>query len=217
MSQIQYDRTQVASVVGMLAAIHEMNTGETYPPEELQSQAQSMVELLEQAVEQFTNETNPYEVNIGSVVVVVWPIPASERGNFPHTHEVSLYVNPSAYLRDQGIDPVYDVITPQLPENHPGRNRFLHVRRYVTHTYGGILLGEELQLNGGFTVCFKDNLDGTLSYAIAKCHDKDHYVKKIGRNQSSSRLARGESKTVTMSINEFRDWILSEITAGRWK
>lgn len=217
MSQIQYDRTQVASVVGMLAAIHEMNTSETYPPEELQSQAQSMVELIEQAVEQFADETKPYEVNIGSVVVVVWPIPASERGNFPHTHEVSLYVNPSAYLRDQGIDPAYDVIAPQMPENHPGRNRFLHVRRYVAHTYGGILLGEELQLKGGFTVCFKDNLDGTLSYAIAKCHDKDHYVKKIGRNQSSSRLARGEFKTVTMSINEFRDWILGEITAGRWK
>lgn len=216
MYQIQYDRTQVASVVGMLAAIHEMNTGETYPLDELQSQTQSIVELLEQAVDQFTSETKPYEVNIGPVVAVVWPIPASERGKSPHTHEVSLYVNPAAYLRDLGI-PAYDVITSRLPENHPGRNRFLHVRRYVTHTYGGILLGEELQLKGGFTVCFKDNLDGTLSYAIAKCHDKDHYVKKIGRNQSSSRLARGESKTVTMSINEFRDWILSEITAGRWK
>ena len=212
MSQIQYDRTQVASVVGMLATIHELNTGETYPPEELQTQAQLMVRIIEQAVEQFADETNPYEVSVGSVVVVVWPVPASEQGNFSYTHEVSLYVNPSAC-----VNPRYDSIPPRLPENHPGRNRFLHVRRYVTHTYNGIILGEELQLNGGFTVCFKDNLDGTLSYAIAKCHDKDHYVKKIGRTQSSSRLARGESKMVTMSINEFRDWILSEITAGRWK
>lgn len=213
MIKVNYDRTQVAAVVGLLATLREEAEGEAV---ELPKAADALVTAIEQAVSENAHETDPYEVQLGIVSIVVWPLPAKEVANYGHTHEVSLFVNPVVSLRQEGVSPVYDVISVKVADNDPRRLRYIHVRRYVSHFYGQTLLGEELQLNGGFTVCFRDNLDGTLTYGIAKCRSDENYVRKLGREKSELHLVTNP-KTVTMSINEFRPWVLGQIEAGNWK
>lgn len=60
--------------------------------------------------------------------------------------------------------------------------RFIHVRAYE-HA-----LSLDPHPCGGITIAYDINGD-TISYATARCADKEHYNKKIGRMVAGGRLA----------------------------
>lgn len=83
--------------------------------------------------------------------------------------------------------------------------KFIHVR-YVeqVETEDGNTI-DRLYARGGYTIAVRDNLDGTLTYAVARCSVKDVYCKMTGRDLAISRLAHAFNPvTVLGSFKEFR-------------
>ena len=215
MYTINFDTTQLASAIMLLATLND----EVSKENEVQHTEKTIAYVraaMDKAMLDHGRDDEPFEYNMGALVAVVWPLPADERGKYGYTHEVTFYVNPVFFLRNEGVEPNFADHVVHHADNDPRRYRYLHIRRTTTYFVGEQKVHEELKLHGGFTVCFVDNLDGTLTYAVAKCHNQDNYNRKLGRESARNRLAAG-GKTVKMSINEFRPWVTDELAAGRWK
>lgn len=58
--------------------------------------------------------------------------------------------------------------------------RFMHIRHYQN---GSVMS------NGGATVAYNvDEKDNVHSFAVARCHEKDHYCRRTGRIKAAGRL-----------------------------
>lgn len=216
MYTVNFDKTQLIAAVAMLASVNDEVTDEN-----VQQHMEEAVHMIVQAVDEVIlahgGATDPFEYSIGAVTAVVWPLPGNVREQYGHTHEVSFFVNPGYVMQHAGAaGPDFINRVVRHADNDPARFRYIHVRAITSYFIGDQLAHEEINLNGGYTVCFVDNQDGSLSYAVAKCHKNDNYNRKIGRDKARDRLA-GNGKTVTMSINEFRPWIIDQLQAGNWK
>lgn len=216
MYTVNFDKTQLIAAVAMLASVNDEVTDEN-----VQQHMDEAVHMIVQAVDEVIlahgGATDPFEYSIGAVTAVVWPLPGNVREQYGHTHEVSFFVNPGYVMQHAGAaGPDFINRVVRHADNDPARFRYIHVRAITSYFIGDQLVHEETNLNGGYTVCFVDNQDGSLSYAVAKCHKNDNYNRKIGRDKSRERLATS-GKTVTMTINEFRPWIIKELGQGNWK
>lgn len=200
MTKIRYDADQVKAAAILLA--HLCDEQDSHRIEHM------LVEMIHDAVATFGNESG--EVNAEMVTAVIWLIPEDQQAKFDGcTHEVSLFINPIGSVQKNLVNPGTIEIAPHTPPfttTGPGRLRYLHIRKYMSHFYNGQLLGTDLMHQGGYTVCFRDNQDGTLSYGVAKCRSDEHYVKHLGRQYSRNRMLTNP-KTATMSIVQFRDWM----------
>jgi hypothetical protein len=67
--------------------------------------------------------------------------------------------------------------------------KFIHLRR--RDPFWGFL-----EPTGGVTVAYDIDDTGLVTYTDAKCSDKDHYCKAIGRAISSGRLKKGNTPEV---------------------
>lgn len=215
MYTVNFDTTQLASAVMLLATLND-EVNEENKVQHTEEAIAYVRSAMDDAMLEHGRLTEPFEYKMGALVAVVWPLPAEERGKYGHTHEASFYVNPAYFLRKEGVVPNFADHVIQHADSDPRRYRYLHIRRTTTYFIGEQLVHEELKQHGGFTVCFVDNLDGTLTYAVAKCHNQDSYNRKVGREAARNRLAAG-GKTVKLSIKQFRPWVTDEIAAGRWK
>lgn len=215
MYTIHFDKTQLASCVALIALVDDAVTNENVQ-HHMVNAIQTIINALEDVVLARGATTDPFEHSIGAVTAVVWPLPGNMREQFGHTHEVSFFVDPAHVWHLSGNPAVFTNHTVRHADNDPARFRYIHVRAITSYFLGNQLVHEETNLNGGFTVCFVDNQDGSLSYAVAKCHKNDNYNRKIGRDKSRNRLVDA-GKVVNMTINEFRPWIIKELELGNWK
>lgn len=66
--------------------------------------------------------------------------------------------------------------------SRPTITRFIHLRW---------LAGSDYAAKGGITIAYDAidlNDERVVLYAVAKCHDKDNYVKRVGRDKAAGRL-----------------------------
>lgn len=216
MYTVQYDMTQVLACCATLQALLEPEAKNT--DEQMHQLVHDVVDFITHSVKEYGHLPDSAEVNAGLLTVVLWPLPADKIAEFGHTHEVSLYINPTpSFCEATNRDSAYVSVEVEQSANDPRRLRYIHVRNYKVLMIGETAIHSELLLRGGYTVCFRDNLDGTLTYSVAKCNKHDAYVKSVGRDLSSKLLKNGSSKRVTMTINEFRPWIEAELAKGNWK
>lgn len=66
--------------------------------------------------------------------------------------------------------------------------KFIHLREY-TDSWAH---EQEVSIKGGTTVAFKENEDGSVSFAIAKCSPKDNFCRRFGREASMGRLLKNK-------------------------
>lgn len=59
---------------------------------------------------------------------------------------------------------------------------------------------DNLLHHGGCTICYSIHND-TVHYTIAKCNSVDRFTKRIGRNISSGRMAKGDYKTMSVTAD----------------
>lgn len=70
--------------------------------------------------------------------------------------------------------------------------KFIHYRRVVDG---------RVQARGGVTVAYVPEGDG-FRVAVAKCHEKDNFVRKSGRIKSAGRLNSGKQSELLKVANE---------------
>lgn len=216
MYTVNFDKNQLVACVALLASINEEVDDENVQ-QHMDDAVQMIVKAIDDVILAHGGATDPFEYSIGAVTAVVWPLPGNVREQYGHTHEVSFFVNPAYVLQHAGAgQPAFIDRVVRHADGDPARFRYIHVRAITSYFLGNQLVHEETNLNGGFTVCFVDNQDGSLSYAVAKCHKNDNYNRKIGRDKSRNRLVDA-GKVVNMTINEFRPWIIKELELGNWK
>lgn len=216
MYTVNFDKNQLVACVALLASINEEVDDENVQ-QHMDDAVQMIVKAIDDVILAHGGVTDPFEYSIGAVTAVVWPLPGNVREQYGHTHEVSFFVNPAYVLQHAGAgQPAFIDRVVRHADGDPARFRYIHVRAITSYFLGTQLVHEETNLNGGFTVCFVDNQDGSLSYAVAKCHKNDNYNRKIGRDKSRNRLVDA-GKVVNMTINEFRPWIIKELELGNWK
>ena len=58
--------------------------------------------------------------------------------------------------------------------------KFLHIRKYNDNL--------QIQGRGGVTVAYDDLTNGCWMIAIARCHEKDNFNKRLGRVKAEGRL-----------------------------
>lgn len=64
--------------------------------------------------------------------------------------------------------------------------KFIHVRNFVEIEGTPFLMPNPC---GGTTIAYShDPSSGVVAYAYSRCHNKDHYNKKLGRAKSAGRL-----------------------------
>lgn len=73
--------------------------------------------------------------------------------------------------------------------------KFIHLRRCDYVITPDLQVEEQISAHGGVTVAY-DITNDSVRYAVAKCHDKDRYVKAEGRNRSQGRLLSGRPEFV---------------------
>lgn len=63
--------------------------------------------------------------------------------------------------------------------------------------------------NGGFTVAYVTNENGTIEWNYARCNEVDNFSRKIGRSIASGRLVSNKIKNFyfTLSRPEFLSWL----------
>lgn len=216
MYTVNFDKNQLVACVALLASINEEVDDENVQ-QHMDDAVQMIVKAIDDVILAHGAAADPFEYSIGAVTAVIWPLPGNVREQFGHTHEASFFVNPAFILQHAGAgQPDFINRVVRHADNDPARFRYIHVRAITSYFLGTQLVHEETNLNGGFTVCFVDNQDGSLSYAVAKCHKNDNYNRKIGRDKSRNRLVDA-GKVVNMTINEFRPWIIKELEQGNWK
>lgn len=91
----------------------------------------------------------------------------------------------------------------------PAGVKFIHLRRYKNWwESGGADDYDIYEPRGGTTIAYKKDVFADLvKVGVAKCSEKDHYNKKIGRQVAMGRL---EHQWMTVEINQ-KDPLVSQI------
>lgn len=202
MSSFLIDQNQIDSAAALLI---EKN------PTIFGTNQEHIVDIMIKDVEQVmdlvdTNDTGDNTVVVSFNAYVILAIPASQvfanGANLGYTHVVSLTVN-TVVLEDGEVD--YNLPVPPVPKFARDDVKYIHLRRFDVVMYGEEVLATNVCSKGGRTIAFVDNGDGTLTYAIAKCHKNDSYTKKVGNAVARARLDSPETSfRVVSSINDFR-------------
>lgn len=203
MSSFFIDQNQIESAAALLI---EKN------PTIFGNSQRHIVDIMIKDVEQVmdlvdTNNTGDNTVVVNFNAYVILAIPASkvfaDGANLGYSHVVSLTVN-SVVLTDGEVD--YNLPVPPVPKFARDDVKYIHLRRFDIVMYGDQVLETKVCSKGGRTIAFVDNGDGTLTYAIAKCHKNDSYNKKVGNAVARARLdSPGTSRRIASTINDFRD------------
>lgn len=69
--------------------------------------------------------------------------------------------------------------------------RFLHIREITNVPF------PRHSEKGGKTICYHEDEEGNIWYAIAKCSSKDNFCRRIGREVSSGRLRVLDMKQIS--------------------
>ena len=204
---VYVDHKQVAHAALVLVAHNP-----SYKEDTENAVIQSIVEAVRDAVElSFVHKDTIIDIKDGYTIIVITR-ENELSGCFPDgiTHMVHVAVDPSTIVHscrpdddaDSAVTNVGRKPTCDVPVTEA---RYIHVRQYEYLLVGDTVVHAELSAYGGRTIAFVDNKDGTLTYASAKCHPRDLYVKKIGNGLAQQRLLnRNAARRVHMTINEFR-------------
>lgn len=71
-------------------------------------------------------------------------------------------------------------------------HRFLHMRIWQDN------FNVPLSTKGGKTLCYREDDQGNIIYAIAKCSMKDNFCRRIGREVSLGRFNSGKTHIITI-------------------
>lgn len=58
--------------------------------------------------------------------------------------------------------------------------KFVHIRNYMEDG--------SVSSKGGYTIAYDPLTNDSFAFAVAKCHEKDNFNKKTGRNKAAGRL-----------------------------
>lgn len=213
---VKVDHQQVANVAHLLATHNTSVFGS-----DVNEIRNTLYRRLADAVEQNLEANDTFTVSTAGYVILVWILDADHAKEVGYTHETELFIDASILFNqlNQGLGEDIMVITPVAPapsKNGPDRIRYIHLRSIdeVVHSATGVVLDSTLNRNGGITVAFQDNLDGTLTYSFARCSKRDQYNKKVGNEIARNRLANPTTSYVFEgTINEFRPWVESNMNA----
>lgn len=199
------DHHQVAYAALMLTRFCEEYKNDT--PHALVSViAQQCADALKMSVQHDTNAI----LSFGDYVIHAVSLNGSEAGMIPegHTHAIIVSVDPCAVIS------ACEAVAPSI-DDIKAIARYIHLRVIDQLVIGDTVIAEEAVSKGGRTIAFVDNGDGTLTYAVARCHKHDTYVKKIGNHVAASRLMDPKhSRTIKATINEFRQLVNDGKIAG---
>lgn len=163
------------------------------------------------AASNHTQETDTFTISTGGYVLLVWTLPLADREECGYDREVEVLIDPSILIYPDG-----DVVENVAPTNTKSCPyiRYIHMRYYdVWKSQDGTVVSRTINQYGGVTIAFFDNFDGTLTYSIARCHNRDLYVRRTGREIAKQRVLadRYSNAEFVGSINEFRPWIEQQI------
>lgn len=203
MSSFLIDQNQIESAAALLIEKNPtiFGTSQDHIVNIMIKDVEQVMDLVE------TNDTGDNTVVVSFNAYVILAIPASQvfanGANLGYSHVVSLTVN-SVVLTDGEVD--YNLPVPPVPKFARDDVKYIHLRRFDIVMYGDQVLETNVCSKGGRTIAFVDNGDGTLTYAIAKCHKNDSYNKKVGNAVARARLDSPEtSRHIASTINDFRD------------
>lgn len=81
--------------------------------------------------------------------------------------------------------------------------KFIHIRRFQDG---------QIQGKGGVTIAYEDLTNGCYMIAVAKCHEKDNFNKKLGRVKSKGRLLSRNQFHCISGFNSEKDLIKHLVT-----
>lgn len=79
--------------------------------------------------------------------------------------------------------------------------RFLHFRDvWDINDFDDLSEKPQIEGKGGATVAYRQEPNGSFSYAIAVCSERDNFNRRIGRDISLGRLVKGPAATVPENV-----------------
>jgi len=165
---------------------------------------QFIISTMQRYIEDITNNFTqiPDHVRVMSTGGIVWVINSS-------VEQSNLHIDCSIYL-DAYIACLYtpeivggsktmedtQIIITNASAQSPAKSeiKFIHGR---WHDSDGSIISK-----GGCTIAFRDNGDGTYTFATSQCSNDDAFNKQVGRDLAAERLEEGSvAKTVAVKSN----------------
>ena len=89
--------------------------------------------------------------------------------------------------------------------------RFLHFRDvWDINDFDDLSEKPQIEGKGGATVAYQREPNGSFSYAVALCSDRDNFNRRIGRDISLGRLVKGPAVVVPeQSLNQWRQSVVN--------
>jgi hypothetical protein len=88
--------------------------------------------------------------------------------------------------------------------------KFVHIRNHFTETSDGRLpvshdseISDGVEVKGGLTIAYEEDEDHkVVTFAIARCHERDNFCRRTGRVKAEGRLKSKSARTLELKEDQ---------------